>query len=294
MYNFINIDTEDMLYASVIAEDFHNNSGNANNIQYLHCKFFQINLEPSQDDIHAIVEDVLSSEKENVYLCRDGDVIISWPQNEGIRDELIQGVSKKYASDIKKYMSDDEFFVDYSLANQWEVLKEECLIKQKKQSKKTAKLSQYFENEILIKTLKHTTQLISMQRSFRVNPHILIVEDQVFSQKILLSILKDYTCHVTASSGEALLKYMETCPDIVLLDVELPDISGHGFAELVKKIDPSSYVIMVTANSYQEDIDLAKKNNVNGFIVKPYQKDDIIMAIERFKSNKKKKQKKQK
>jgi len=110
---------------------------------------------------------------------------------------------------------------------------------------------------------------------------ILIVEDQLFSRNLLMSVLqyRQFVCHNAKDGKEALELYAEHAPDIVFMDVELPDINGHALAKLIRQTDPKSHVVMVTSNLYQRDVNLAKENGVQGFIAKPYTKQSILNAI---------------
>lgn len=83
--------------------------------------------------------------------------------------------------------------------------------------------------------------------------------------------------------------YMEKCPDIVFLDIELPDLSGHNFAKLLKKIDDDSFVVMVSSNQYEKDIQQARENFVKTFIAKPYNKNAILHVVDFFKKERKRK-----
>lgn len=58
--------------------------------------------------------------------------------------------------------------------------------------------------------------------------------------------------------------------------------SSHTLAHLIKTIDPSAFVVMVTGNNSVEDVTLAKSNQVDGFIVKPYNKAKIYECIDKF------------
>lgn len=114
-------------------------------------------------------------------------------------------------------------------------------------------------------------------------PSILIVEDQEFSRKLLEGMLRrDYTCYCAANAEQALALYAEHLPCIVFLDIELPDANGHDLAGFLKKIDPASFIVMVTANHYENDVKRAQENNVQGFIAKPYSKQKISDAIEKY------------
>lgn len=290
----IDKNAEDLLYASILANE-HDSQANAkavSTIEFLQCRFFQIGMTPDIADIEQIMKALPLVDDSTIYICNDGDLVLTWFGNTPeAYVQLIEKLIEKYEDHIKKYMKLDDFFVNYTWLDGREKLKAECFRKLKKQTKHSKLLAKYFDDERLIDTLKKTVQMTQMQRAFRANPHILIVEDQVFSQKILMSILKDYTCHLAENAGEALLKYMEKCPDIVFLDIDLPDLSGHSFANFINKIDRLSYVVMVTANQYETDIKTAKENNVKGFIGKPYEKEVILKAVEQFKKTRNKKKK---
>ena len=114
---------------------------------------------------------------------------------------------------------------------------------------------------------------------------ILIVEDQDFSRKLLHDLLTRecvYTCYTAKNAAEAIEMYATHAPDIVLLDIHLPDFSGHEIASVLKKVDRDSYIIHVTSSHFFKDVEVAKKNNVNGFIAKPYSKQKIQTAIDQF------------
>ena len=208
-------------------------------------------------------------------------------ENEKLKEHIKNTILSSYKTDIENVFSVEKFFDIYDVLESAEAIKLIALKKQRKTTKSVKELKAHLNNQQLIRTFKNTIQMISMQRAFRTKPHILIVEDQAFSHKMLKAALKDYQCHVCERAGEAIVKYMELCPDIVLLDIDLPDLSGHEFAKLINKIDPGSYVVMITANSYPSDIKTAKENNVNGFIVKPFKKNDIDELIENFKKRRK-------
>lgn len=118
-------------------------------------------------------------------------------------------------------------------------------------------------------------------RSVRKTKHLLVVEDQLFSRRLLQQVLRDqYTLDQAATTQEGLLLFLENAPDVVLLDIELQDESGHSLAQAIRAIDPDVRLIMVTANHSVEDVALAKSNNVSGFIVKPYSKKKILESLE--------------
>jgi CheY-like chemotaxis protein len=281
----IDSNAEDILYAFLVAEGQRYSSSNEKvpEVQFLQCQFFHVGLKDAASGLVECLEAIEEELEAMVYACSDGDIIIkSNVRSAEALDVIKDTIIEKYGAQIKNYMSEDEFFITYDLIDGRNKLKSECSKKLKKSSKQAQQLAKYFQDINLIATLTKTVQLTQMQKNFRTKPHVLIVEDQIFSQKMLKTILKDYTCYVAASAGEALMLYIEKCPDIVFLDIELPDLSGHNFAKLVNEIDPNPFVVIVTANHYEKDIQAAKENRVKGFIAKPYNKKAIIDVMDQF------------
>ncbi|MDD2325942.1 MAG: response regulator, partial [Alphaproteobacteria bacterium] len=80
----------------------------------------------------------------------------------------------------------------------------------------------------------HFRIALNMRKS-REKVRVLVVEDQLFSRKILTELLqKDFLVDAAASAKEAMRLYMENAPDIALLDIELTDDSGHTLARFIK------------------------------------------------------------
>jgi two-component system chemotaxis response regulator CheY len=126
------------------------------------------------------------------------------------------------------------------------------------------------------------------QRKKRTLPEILIVEDEAFSSKLLINLLnKNYRTYLAASANEGVQLYMGHAPDIVFLDLEMPEISGHAFAETIQQLDKEAFIIVVSSCSRPEDIMLAKKNGARGFVVKPYDKERIFSYIDKYIATKK-------
>ena len=146
-----------------------------------------------------------------------------------------------------------------------------------------------FKVEFTEEQISHIKKFGNERRTYPV-PTILIVEDQNFSRSLLEGMLgRSNPCYAAANVQQAIALYAEHIPSIVFLDIELPDAVGHEFAALLKKHDPNNFVVMVTANNYTKDVALAQENNAQGFIVKPYSRQKIITAIDKYLERKLKK-----
>jgi CheY-like chemotaxis protein len=130
------------------------------------------------------------------------------------------------------------------------------------------------------------------EKARRSHLDILIVEDQIFSQRLLSDIIRYAqrvnsrlpAVNVSLSSGinEGWQLYLAKAPDITFIDLNLLDGSGHTLTRAIKTLDSSSCVIIVTASNYEEELNIARENKVDGFIAKPYAKKQIIECIERY------------
>lgn len=133
-----------------------------------------------------------------------------------------------------------------------------------------------------------TFQFSRLNRLGRNKPEILIVEDMEPSRKLLKALIGNaYKCHAAADAAEATDLYIQHAPDVVFLDIELPDGNGHDLACLFNEFDPDSYIIMATAQNYEQDVNIAIENKVKGYIIKPLNLDKILKCMDNYFSFKK-------
>ena len=141
------------------------------------------------------------------------------------------------------------------------------------------------ENVAFFITSEQTDQFQKLVagRAVRDRLNILIVEDQSFLRNLLAEVLRtDYAIETAADLKEGWNLYVKKAPDIVFLDIQLPDGSGHALAHRIKELDPASYIVMVTASNQRDDVELAKENHVDGFIIKPFNKKKISDCIDYY------------
>ena len=113
--------------------------------------------------------------------------------------------------------------------------------------------------------------------------HILVIEDSEVEKIILRHILAgSHFVQMAANATEGWAAYLEGKPDIVFLDVGLPDGNGNELAEKIKAHNPATYVVMATSNSDRENKERAVKNKVDGFNVKPVNAETINEHIDRL------------
>lgn len=111
---------------------------------------------------------------------------------------------------------------------------------------------------------------------------IMIVDDALFMQKLISSMLMkhDYQDLIFANDGEeAIAQYEKYHPDIVLLDITLPKVSGICVLTEILKMDANAKVIMCSALGQENMITEALRKGAKDFIVKPFREDCLIHTI---------------
>ena len=111
---------------------------------------------------------------------------------------------------------------------------------------------------------------------------ILIVDDNDISRSMLRHILSSEAYNVIgeASSGVAALEWIDkTIPEVVCLDVMMPDIGGLEILAHIKKISPDTIVLMVTGSNNRETVVNAIRAGANGFIVKPFNPATLLESM---------------
>jgi DNA-binding response OmpR family regulator len=111
---------------------------------------------------------------------------------------------------------------------------------------------------------------------------ILVVDDELDIIDMVESLLdSEGYAVIKAASGAKALAALAQSPDLVLLDIMMPDMDGHRvLAEIRKKSDMSALpVLMVTARNDVVDIGQALDAGVNGFVVKPFDTENLLRTI---------------
>ena len=112
------------------------------------------------------------------------------------------------------------------------------------------------------------------------NPTILVVDDEVQIRKMLAITLRSNDYHVmeAVNAKEALQLVASHPPDIVLLDLGLPDQNGH---EVLKQLRDwySNPIIILSVQSHETDIVAALDNGANDYLVKPFRTGELLARI---------------
>ncbi len=116
---------------------------------------------------------------------------------------------------------------------------------------------------------------------------VLIVDDEVGARESLKMILKsDYEVFLAKDAEEGFLQIKVHSPDVILLDIILPDLDGLKVLERIKQSDPDVIVIMITATKTVKTAVEAMKLGAYDYVTKPFDIDELRLIISRSLSTK--------
>ncbi|MDD2738687.1 MAG: response regulator [Methylomonas lenta] len=113
---------------------------------------------------------------------------------------------------------------------------------------------------------------------------ILVVDDQREHRELLLSILEPLGFYLSeASSGEKCLrKALEEQPDLILLDISMPDIDGIETAMRLRELNLNMPIVVLSANAYPGDRMAMMNAGCNDFMAKPLQVPELMHKLKRY------------
>ena len=114
---------------------------------------------------------------------------------------------------------------------------------------------------------------------------ILVIDDSPAIRQFLRIALSSHDFElIEADTGKDGLKSVEVgCPDLVISDLGLPDITGHQVLEQIReKTDPECQlqVIILSVRSERKDIKQARENGADAYVTKPFRIDELISTVE--------------
>ena len=113
---------------------------------------------------------------------------------------------------------------------------------------------------------------------------VLVVDDAAFMRMMIKDILTKNGYEVVgeaADGAQAVEKYQELRPDLVTLDITMPEIDGIEALKRIRAVDPAARVIMCSALGQQAMVIDAIQAGAKDFIVKPFQADRVIEAVKK-------------
>ena len=112
----------------------------------------------------------------------------------------------------------------------------------------------------------------------------LIVDDSVFARKNITKLVQQFGGEVAGEAGDgcaAIAEYDRTHPDIVLMDITMPQMEGIEAAERIVRQHPDARIVMVSSVGYQENVVAALQKGAKHFVQKPV-KPEILYEVVKY------------
>jgi two-component system chemotaxis response regulator CheY len=232
-----------------------------------------------------IIQSFIKEEEGAVFFCEDGDIIVMYNVRvQAVMEEMAYQLQYLFAENIQGELSQD-FMRLYKLDTQLDVAKALAENKLNQTIAPNAAPAQPVVAE-QVNTLLPTDEerkifhAVATKRHGRTEKMIMVVEDDPLSQRLVKNVLQNEYKIITAATGqEAFDTFVRQAPDIIFLDIGLPDVSGLQILEKMLILDPAAYIIMLSGHTYQEAIMQAMKSGARGFVGKPFTRDRLIRYI---------------
>lgn len=136
-----------------------------------------------------------------------------------------------------------------------------------------------FKIDLSAERIAHMEQM----RAARARKLVLLVEDDPFTQQLVKLAIKDQFDVISAETArQALAYYQRHLPDMVFLDIQLPDGNGLDLLSQITKADKRAHIVMLSSHTQREKIMEAQSFGAKGFIGKPFTRQRLVEATAKF------------
>ncbi|MGH1398210.1 MAG: response regulator [Alphaproteobacteria bacterium] len=260
----------------------------------LHLRISQIEQDTQAccDKTLEALRGFLEDHSAQIYVCHDNDIFV-----------LTRYITRRHVDDflafltpkLKPALSEKTPFglaYLFEIGVDWPKLRTICkrkiesiqigIDRQKRLKEKKEKIVAENRNEALGKIDLDLISSLAMRRDQRTQPEIMVVEDDPFSQKLVANALKkQYSLSMTDDGQGAIMNYVHKAPDVLFLDIGLPDMNGHEVLKKLFQIDPGAYIIMFSGNGDKENVMKAIELGAKGFVGKPFTQEKLLQYIQK-------------
>jgi two-component system chemotaxis response regulator CheY len=110
----------------------------------------------------------------------------------------------------------------------------------------------------------------------------LVVDDSVFARKNIAKMVEQFGGQIAGEAGDgltAITEYDRVKPDLVLMDITMPQMEGIEAAERIVRAHPEARIVMVSSVGYQENVVAALQKGARHFVQKPVKPEVLYEVI---------------
>lgn len=111
---------------------------------------------------------------------------------------------------------------------------------------------------------------------------VLVVDDEQFFRTVLKKMLTDAGFSVIAEAvdgNDAVNKFREFSPQLVLMDVYMPDKNGIEATRDIIAINPAAKILVCSGTGYDDDINAALQSGAKGVVFKPFYDEEVLETV---------------
>lgn len=121
---------------------------------------------------------------------------------------------------------------------------------------------------------------LARRRAAREALQILVIEDDPFSRRMIaLALAPDHEAAFADTGIAGIRDYLALAPDMVFLDINLPDMGGIDILRNIMKMDTDAHVVMLSGNGHADNVVAAVQSGAKGFVGKPFAREKIHQCI---------------
>lgn len=239
---------------------------------------FAIVPQMSRTAVMALLENELAIYDGAIVMCDGGD-IIAIVRSDSQRE--IRRVAEKVSLAFWGQVPEQDAYSLYSISQDWRAVRwllatkaapalDEAYMPYQPDQHPMPEFTAEFE------ALQAVFTQARKQRQVR-SPHsVLLVEDDAITRHVVKKVLAhDYLLHEAERAFEAVSSYLMHAPDILFLDINLPDRSGLDVLRQIRHYDPTAFVVMFSGQNDLNTILEALECGASGFVPKPFEPQQL-------------------
>jgi CheY-like chemotaxis protein len=222
----------------------------------------------------------------SLYLFEDGDIAFAFQQWDTVQGHIfIQHVQEVLAE-----QSIDAPVALFHLRNDNKKLQELCRLKitqlRKSQQQSTIAAQQHittiWHEQAVAACSANRVASIHYRRTHRDHVQAMVADDDQLCRTLVCSLLeKECSTSLAMRGRDVLLQYIHSAPDILFLDIGLPDIEGHHLINAILSIDTEAFIVMLSGKSDKENVLRTMECGAKGFIAKPFTKAGLLTHVQK-------------
>lgn len=244
----------------------------------LHIETPQLPAHPHRQRIAAAVVALLGSytqgHEASIYMCAHHEIFVFW---KFYSESMLNEVGLQVSNYLSEQANARPRFNVYNLCIDGDKLVQNALSMtfDRPQPEEAAGVS-----DISVPALPSDAGVLPLQIR---GPRVLLVEDDPVTRWMVRMALKSECFLATASTGaQAVDMYKNFNPDMVLLDINLPDRKGDVVLDEMLSVDPGAKVVMFSSQDSMQNISELICRGARGFIAKPFRKEKLLGYIRDF------------